>query len=230
MRRASVAAALLSAALLSASRSGRAQERADGFYGRFEGDLELRAHAGAAFASGGPGFAAQITALYLSTAGVYVHYTDTFGSDGPRVPRSISTGVHLQPLFLARVAVNAERGPAWVDLVIDSLAFELGAVWSASRGAPLAGGSAGGPMAQAPPAAWDDHPGLEAALSLAFPFLPRATGPFLGLRGALRWRPGDFVAGAPGSAVDRGAVLSLTLGWHHVLRTHLVDGGDRVLP
>jgi hypothetical protein len=181
----------------------------DGIYGRFDGDLELRVHAGAAFALGGPSLAAQLSALYLSTVGIYAHYTDALGSDAPRVARSVSTGVHLAPLFLARGGLNAERGPAFVDLLVDSLAFELGAFWSALPRAP-----------------WDEHPGLEAALSVDVPLFPRATGPFIGVRGALRWRPVDFAPSAPTDALDRGAVLSLTLGWHQVVLTHLVDPGD----
>ena len=211
------------ALVLTTSAPARAQGAGDGVYGRFEGDLELRGHLGAAFAGGGPALAAQLTAVYLSTAGVYVHYTDAAGSDRPAVTRSISAGVHLQPLFLARGGINAERGPAFVDLLIDSFAFELGAVWTATR--PPSPGPPPGPQAS-----WDDHPGLEAALAIGLPLFARATGPYVGLRGALRWRPVDFVAGGPPtSIVDRGAVLSLTLGWHQVLRAHLVDSGDRVI-
>jgi hypothetical protein len=200
----------LAAALASPS-SARAQSD-DGFYGRFDGDLELRAHAGAAFASGGPALAASLAAVYLSTAGVYVHYTDACGSGAPIVTRSISGGVHLQPLFLLRVA-TFERGPAFFNLLIDSLAFELGTFWSAPRNSP-----------------WGETPGLEAALDVALPIVGRATGPFLGLRTALRWRAVDFAPGPPSTIADRGAVISLTLGWHQVLRAHLVDAGDRVKP
>ncbi len=201
------AAGVLVAALLAAgpARAGGS----DGLYGRFDGDLELRIHAGAAFASGGPALAASLAALYLSTAGVYVHYTDALGADAPLVSRSVATGVHLQPLFLGRYGLDLERGPAFLDLLVDSLAFELGAFWAEPRRA-----------------AWDVHPGLEAALGVAVPFFPRATGPFLGVRGALRWRPVDFTAGSPGNAVDHGAVLSVTLGWHQVVATHVVDAGD----
>jgi hypothetical protein len=204
---------LVAATLLTSSHLGHAQQERDGVYGRFDGDLELRAHAGAAFASGGPGLAAQVTLLYLCTAGVYVHYTDALGSGSPAVARSISTGVHLEPLFLGRLGSGLERGPAFVDLLIDSLAFEIGAVWRDPR-----------------LATWEDQPGLEAALAVGVPLAARATGPWLGLRAALRWRPSDFVPGAPSTVADRGAVLSLTLGWHHVRRTHVVDGGDRVVP
>jgi hypothetical protein len=211
LRRLRLASGTLAAALLAAApaRAGGS----DGLYGRFDGDLELRVHAGAAFAAGGPALSASVAALYLSSAGIYAHYTDALGSDAPLVTRSVSGGVHLQPFFLARYAFDAERGPAFLDLLVDSLALELGAFWSAPRQSP-----------------WDEHPGLEVALDIALPFLPRATGPFLGVRGALRWRPVDFVAGAPGDAIDRGAMLSITLGWHQVVLSHLVDAGDRQRP
>lgn len=212
MRRAAlVAGAALCAALLS---PGRAHAQgSDGLYGRFDGDLDLRAHAGVAFAGGGPAMAASLSLVYLATAGVYAHYTDALGSAAPAVGRSLAAGVHVSPLFIARYGTGKERGPAFMDLFIDSLAFEMGAFWAAPNRS-----------------AWDAHPGLEVALGAELPLFARATGLFLGVRGALRWRPEDFVAGAPGSFVDRGAVLSLTLGWHQVLRTHVVDAGDQVLP
>ena len=211
LRVASGALGALAAVLLVAA-PARA-DGGDGLYGRFDGDVELRVQAGAAFAAGGPSLAAGVAALYLSTAGVYVHYTDALGSDAPRVSRSVATGFHLAPLFFARYATNRELGPAFVDLLVDSLGFELGACWSAPLHAP-----------------WDLHPGLEAALDVSVPLLPRSSGPFVGLRGALRWRPVDFTAGSPGNPVDHGALLSLTLGWHQVVATHLVDAGDGVRP
>jgi hypothetical protein len=206
------AGALSFAALALASSRAGAQGEGDGFFGRFDGDLDLRLHAGAAFASGGPALAASFTTVYLSTAGIYVHYTDACGSKAPIVTRSISGGVHLQPLFLLRAATY-ESGPAFFNLLIDSLAFELGAFWSVPRNNP-----------------WGETPGLEAALGIGVPLIGRATGPFLGFRTALRWRPADFEPGPPSTIADRGAVISLTLGWHQVLRAHLVDAGDRVKP
>ncbi len=194
-------------ALLGAAPAARAD--GDGVYGRFDGDLELRAHAGAAFAKGGPALAAGLSALYLSTAGIYAHYTDALGGEAPLVKRSFAAGVHLAPLFLARYAVNGERGGAYSDLLLDSFAFELGAFWAEPRAGRFSA-----------------DPGLELALGVDVPLLPRATGPFLALRGALRWRASDFAAGAKGDLADRGALLSLTLGWHHVIRSGLVDAGD----
>jgi hypothetical protein len=202
------AAAAAGAALLAAPASAWG---ADGLYGRFDGDLELQASAGAAFAQGGPSLAASVAALYLSTVGVYAHYTDALGSGGPLVARSIATGVHIAPLFLARYAINAEHGPAHLDLLVDSLALEVGTFWDQPRGGP-----------------WASRPGLELAVGLAFPILGRATGPYVGFRAALRWRDADLTGGPGGgdSVLDRGALLSLTLGWHHVVLTHLVDAGD----
>src|SRR5262249_41792728 len=142
--------------------------------------------------------------------GIYTHYTDALGTDPPRVTRSIASGVHIQPLFIARLVTNGNRGPAWLDLFVDSFAFEMGAFWAQPRG-----GTLGSP------------PGFQLAVGLDLPLIGRATGPFLGLRTALRWRPDDFVAGATGSVIDRGALLSLTLGWHQGLRAHIVDAGDR---
>lgn len=204
--------ALAALALLAAPASAWAD---DGLYGRFDGDLELHGGAGAAFAEGGPSLAVGLAALYLSTVGVYGHYTDALGSGAPHVIRSIATGIHVAPLFLARYASNFERGPAHLDLLVDSLGLEVGAFWDQPRGQP-----------------WASRPGLEIALGLAIPILGRATGPYVGLRAALRWRDADLT-GAPGggdSVLDRGALLSLTLDWHHVVRTHIVDAGDGLPP
>jgi hypothetical protein len=193
--------------------TGARADDTDGMYGRIDGDVELRAHAGAAFASGGPGLAASLTAVYLSSAGVYVHYTDALGSSAPEVTRSIAAGVHFAPLFVVRAFSNMEHGPASVDLLVDSFAFELGAVWSAPRARSFV-----------------ETPGLEAALGVGVPLLGTASGPWLGVRAALRWRPQDFGPAAPPGILERGAVLSVTLGWHQLFRTHLVDPGDRLVP
>lgn len=202
------ALAAFTAALVLGAASARAE--GDGLYGRFDGDLELQAAAGAALSAGGPMLAARAAARYLCTAGVYLHYADAVGTRGPRVARSFAAGLEIAPLFLARYASDLERGPARLDLLLDSIALGVGAFWDEPRSGPFGA-----------------RPGLEIALDLAVPILDRATGPFLGVRGALRWRDGDL-AGARGDVIDRGALLSFTLGWHHVVRTHLVDPGDAV--
>ncbi|AUX42015.1 hypothetical protein SOCE26_034400 [Sorangium cellulosum] len=210
--RRAAAAALAGAAAVAASLAGApsARAEADGAYGRLDGDLDLRAGVGASFAAGGPALAARGAAAYLSTAGLYVHYTDALGREAAPAARSIATGVFLQPLFLARYASDLERGPPLLDLFLDSFAIGVGSFWEAPRGAGLA-----------------SEPGLELSLSLGVPLLGDATGPFLDVRGALRFR-GPELAGDEGGREEQRALVSVTLSWHHVLRVHLVDAGDRV--
>lgn len=182
----------------------------DGAFGRLDGDLEIDIGAGVAFASGGPALGADLAAIYLSAAGIYGYYTDALGSDGADVVRSIAAGAELRPLFLGRFAKGLEQGPPRLDLFIDSIALGVGAFWHVARGETIV-----------------SDPGLELALSIDFPFFSDATGPFLGVRGALRWRAADFAGRGEGGVVDRGAVLSVTLAWHHVIGVHLVDAQDR---
>jgi hypothetical protein len=210
MLRQEVVAALGALALMAAGAPARA-EGADGVYGRFNGDLDLRLDAGAAFAQGGPALAAGATALYLETAGIYVHYTDALGGDAPDVARSIAVGAIVTPLFLARYGKDLEHGPPHLDLFLDSFGLAVGAFWDAPR--------RGGLRPDA---------GLELAATLGVPILPRATGPFLGLRAALRFRADDLSGRPGGDIFDRGAVLSVTLSFHQIIDAGLVDAGDEL--
>jgi len=193
----------------------RAEDEEDGAYGRLDGDFMLHLGAGAALAAGGPALTLETGALYLSTAGAYFRYADALGSDGARVRRALASGLELRPLFLARYAKNNEAGPAHLDLFVDSLTFQVGAWWDSDRRAPDPG------LARTP--------GLEIGLGLDVPILARASGPYVGMRGVLRWRAADLDGAGKDDVVDRGALLSLMLAWHHVFYTHLVDAGDRVL-
>jgi hypothetical protein len=183
----------------------------DGVYDRLSGDIDLRVGAGVAFGQGGPSFAATAGAVYLSTAGIYVHYADALGSDDPTVARSFAVGIHVQPVFVARYLSAAERGPAHLDLALDSLAFEVGTFWAARRDHDFA-----------------SEPGVEIALTGGVPILPRSNGPWIEARGALRWRAVDQREPGNGDVFDRGGLLTLTLGWHQVARVHLVDAGDAI--
>lgn len=206
-----VAPLAVAVASLGSMSAARAAED-DGLYGRFDGDVALHVGAGAALAKGGPALAGRLEALYLSTAGLYAHYADSLGQGDVAVARSISAGVALQPLFLARFAKNWESGPARLDLFVDSLAIQLGAFWHEPRGSSFA-----------------KEPGLELALGLSFPLFEDATGPYLDARAALRWRPIDLRSSTDAGAdlFDRGALLTLSVSWHHVIATHLVDASDR---
>jgi hypothetical protein len=208
-RRAAVVALAAAGAVALAPRLAAAED--DGVYDRLSGDVDLRVGAGAAFGRGGPSLAATAAAVYLSTAGVYVHYADALGNHSADTARSIASGVHIQPIFIARYANNGERGPAHLDLFVDSFAFELGAFWSAPRGRSLA-----------------DQPGVEIALGAGMPILPRSNGPWIDVRGALRWRAIDQRLPGTADALDRGGLLTVTLAWHQVARVHLVDAGDTI--
>jgi hypothetical protein len=180
----------------------------DGAYGRLDGDLELRLGGGAAIGRGGPSMEIGAGALYLGTAGLYGLYTDSFGGVGAGATRTVAAGVRLQPLFLGRYASNLEQGPARLDLLLDTLGFEIGAWW----------GWGGVPAASLPGTA-----GLELGVGVALPILRRATGPFLTVRGALRVQPAG--TGTPAGG-DESGLLSVTLAWHQVVAAHLADAGD----
>ena len=184
----------------------------DGAYGRYDGDLDLRIGAGAAIMQEGPALSAFASALLLSSAGVYVHYTDAF-DDTRRIPRSISAGLVIEPLFLARTAFNLQIGNGRLDLAIDSFAIGLGAYWTIPR-LPTT------PM---------NEPGLEFSLGFGLPFFAQASGPVLGFRGALRASPAAMAGNEKFGLVEQGAYLSITLAWRQLVTTHLVDARDRAV-
>ena len=184
----------------------------DGAYGRYDGDLDLRIGAGAAIMQEGPALSAFASALLLSSAGVYVHYTDAF-DDARRIPRSISAGLVIEPLFLARTAFNLQIGNGRLDLAIDSFAIGLGAYWTIPR-LPT------NPM---------NEPGLEFSLGFGLPFFAQASGPVLGFRGALRASPAAMAGNEKFGLVEQGAYLSITLAWRQLVTTHLVDARDRAV-
>lgn len=183
----------------------------DGAYGRFEGDLALHGGAGVAVMKGGPHLAFQLEALYLSTAGIYGRYTDALGQKKAAFERTISTGVELRPLFLARWAKDTEHGPARLDLLLDSLSLEVGAVW-----------------AQDPRGAFAKRPGLELGTGLELPLLASASGPFIGAFAALRL--GDPSVHDDRDLLAQGSMLLFTFSWHQMVPAHLVDMRDRRPP
>jgi hypothetical protein len=187
----------------------RFDKMSDGVYGRFDGDLDLSLAAGATFDSTGSTGAAIARVVFMQSAGLYVAYTDAFGRSEAAVPRSFATGVTLRPLFIPRWAFDLERGPAILDLTIDSLAFELGALWAADK-----------------TGSHSERPGLEAALGFEVPLFKNVNGPFLGARGALRWRAAEL-AGDDRSPLK--PVLFATFAWHGLVDAHVVDAGDRRL-
>jgi hypothetical protein len=174
-------------------------ELSDGAYGRFDGDTDLSVSAFAGTRDGaGWIVGASARALYLSTAGPYALFDAAPSGDRDR---ALGIGMTLRPLFLPRWGSDLERGPAWLDLSLDSIAVDLGARWDLYPDRPRA-------------------PGAELGLSFEVPLAGRAIGPFVGMRGALQWPKAD------GRAIATG---TLSVSWHFTVDAHLADAGDTVL-
>ncbi len=142
----------------------------DGVYGRLDSNLALALGAGAELEAGEPRGALKLSAHYLWTAGAYVRYSDAFGSADERPARVASLGVDVRPVFLPRFALDSERGPAWLDLAIDSFSLNAGAYFAKPRGADFG-----------------DTRGFETGIGLGVPLLGEAAGPWLEARAERRF-------------------------------------------
>lgn len=128
-------------ALVLAPRASHAQRR-DGVYGRLDRDLVLSAELlGAAVrAPDGtwqPGGDLTLRARYLEMLGLALGYARALG--GARAD-ALFLAVDFRPAFLARINFDMQRGPRWVDLMLDSIGVELGAAW-VRPGEPYGAGS-----------------------------------------------------------------------------------------
>ena len=216
--RAASLAALLGAVLVPGT--ARAEDT-DGAYGRLDGDMLFIGSVGPALEAGGVVLETHVDLLYLQSVGPYARYTEGFGQDELRVQRSVGAGLELRPLFLARYALDLERGPAHLDLFADSLSLIAGVFWSDPGRRP-------GP--RRPPVGDDGglelEPGLELGLGLEVPLLPSGNGPFVGVQALARW-PGSYLVGRnDADFLDRGALLVFTLAWHQAFDAGLVDLRD----
>jgi hypothetical protein len=194
-----------------ASREARAAGPEDTTDGRIDGDLSASAGLGATFGPRGPRAAIDLRLRYLWTAGVFATYEDgplLGGSAAPR--RAFAGGVELRPIFLARWLQGKELGNPYLDLTIDSLGLELGAVFLQPEGASFGA-----------------RPGLQAGLGLQVPVLPHATGPLVGLHAGARWSDAVLGGRPIEGPSDRALYLLVTLGWQQVFGAHVVDLGDR---
>jgi hypothetical protein len=201
------------AVVVSAARAGTAHaaDETDTSYGRIEGDLSGSLGVGATFGPSGPRAAADLRLRYLWTAGVFATYEDgpLIGSSSePR--RAFATGIELRPLFLARWLQGFETGNGYLDLTIDSLGFELGAVFAEPVGR-----------------SFGSRPGLQAGIGLQIPVIPHASGPVIGLHGGARWSDAALAGRPIEGPGDRALFLLVTFAWQQAFEAHLVDLGDR---
>jgi hypothetical protein len=206
-----LACSLVVLATSCAAGAARAADDGDTSYGRIDGDLSASAGIGAAFGPSGPRAAADLRLRYVWTAGIFATYEDGPLFGGGRDPRrAFATGIELRPIFLARWLQGLESGNGYLDLTLDSLGLELGAVF-----------------VEPPGRSFGSRPGLQAGLGLQIPVLPHATGPVIGVHGGARWSDSALGGHVIEGPSDRSLFLLVTLGWQQVFGGHVVDLGDR---
>jgi hypothetical protein len=206
-----LASLTVAAALAWPAAEAHAQSRPEPSYGRLQGDVTLVAGVGGVVAARGGRAESELRVRYLETVGVFASYEDgaLFGS-AAEPTRVLTTGLELRPLFLARWLTGLEARRARFDLVLDSLGLELGATFAQPAGTSFA-----------------SRPGMQAGLGLEVPLLTQATGPWLGFHAGVRWSDTALASGDVATADDRSAYVAITLAWHQVVVTHLVDVGDQ---
>jgi len=207
-RAAGLGGALLAAATGSSPARAEPQTRAaaaanetslrDGVYQRFEGDLDLGFALGAEVGGERSRGVAWLSAHYFSMLGTYVSYTDALGA-GAAVDRTVAVGIDLRPAFIPRWAEDLEQGPGWFDLTVDSMSVALGAFWQQPHGRRFG-----------------EQQGLEGSAGVGFPLSSGASGPWLRIRGTLRW---PEIVGAQHPPAQ--AVALLLLGWNVLVTTPL---------
>jgi hypothetical protein len=165
----------------------------DGVYGRFQGDTDLSLKLGGLLSDAQLAGSIGASAHYYSTIGVTGDYSESFVADALHT-RSFSAGIELRPLFLPRWALGKERGPAWLDLMLDSMCLGFGAYF-ADAGARL-----------------EDTRGVWLSLGFGVPLLQRAAGLWLEFRQLARFPDHD------GSADEARSAQFVYLSWHHVLQ------------
>ena len=212
-----------------AAAPSHAEAADDGAYGRLDGDLSVSIEAGISEAFGaephrGEALATRAGLVYLQTVGIAVHYDEGLGVEALPMRRAVAGIVELRPLFWGRFSENMEQGPAFLDLFVDSFGIAVGmfGAWPQERFCGGPGGASGCPDCACP-----DY-GMQAGLGFELPLLPRASAPFIGLRGAMRWSLRERSAAFDAPPVS--GLLTLTLGYRHLFEAHLVDAADRLPP
>lgn len=209
------ALAFAAGACISASAAqAHAAEPKDGAHGRIDGDMAVEIGAGIGVGPRSPRAVGDLRFRYLSMTGAFLTY-----EDGPLVgsssepKRAVATGLEIRPLFLARWFTGRSSGKPYLDLALDSIALELGAVFLQPQGEKIG-----------------SRPGLQAGLGVELPIFPSATGPFVALHGGARWSDAALSGGPLAGPSDRALFLNVVLAWQQVFGAHVVDLGDRRAP
>jgi hypothetical protein len=184
--------------------------KVDTTYGRINGDVGLVLGAGATFGPRSPRASADLRVRYMETAGLFLTYEDgSLAGKSAEPLRVVALGVEVRPLFMGRWLTGRELGLPRLDLVLDSFALELGGFLAQPEGGSLG-----------------DHPGLQAGLGLEIPIFPRASGPWVGLHGGIRWSDTALGGDVPRGPDDRALFGTITIEWHQIVGAHVADVND----
>lgn len=162
-------------------------------YGRLGGNTDASLKLGGLLSQSRLSASVGASAHYYSLIGITGDYSESLRDDALQ-RRSFSLGTELRPLFLPRWLLGMQRGPAWLDLTLDSFCAGFGAYL--------------GKMA----APGEDTRGVWASLGLGVPLFGRASGPWLELRGLRRWPDLDAQRAEAHNA------LFVYLSWHQVVQ------------
>jgi hypothetical protein len=162
-------------------------------YGRLKGDTDASLKLGGLISHSRFSGSVGASVHYYSLLGITGDYSQSLDSD-PVQLRSFSLGTELRPLFLPRWLGGHERGPAWLDLALDSVCVGFGAYFS--RASEPIGASRG----------------IWMSLGLGVPVLGRASGPWLELRELRRWPDRDE------NGPEAHNALLVYLSWHELVQ------------
>jgi hypothetical protein len=181
----------------------------DATFGRISGDVSVIVGAGGLALFRALRATGELRARYLDTVGVFATYEETVIAEAADVGRAATWGLELRPLFLYRWLQGHETGKARLDLAIDSLGLEMGAVLQPS----------------APPgvSSW----GFLVGLGFEVPMELAENGPWLGVHGGMRWSDAALAGTSDKSLQGSTAYVAVTVAWHQVFTGHVVDSGDR---
>jgi hypothetical protein len=174
------------------------KSESDGVYGRFSGNTDLSLKLGGLISDSRLAGSVGASAHYYSLIGVTGDYSESLVADAAHT-RSFSLGAELRPLFLPRWVLGLERGPAWLDLTLDSTSVGFGAYFA----------DAGTEQ--------EDARGVWLSFGVGAPVLGQAAGPWLELRLVRRFPDHDALGGEARNA------MMFYLSWHHVMQ---VSQGD----
>jgi hypothetical protein len=181
----------------------------DTTYGRVDGDVGVSFGAGGTFGPRGPRGTLDLRLRYLDTAGIFFFYEDGLSATSSDPRRVLGAGFEVRPLFIGRWLLDDELRIPRLDLFLDSFGLELATFFEQ----PALG-------------AFGARPGLQVSLGLEVPILARASGPWVGLHGGLRWSDPAIGVDAAAGPASRSAFLSVTLAYHQIFAAHLVDAND----